>query len=101
MSQKKRDLAGPVIDSLIEWFGESDAYDTATIRAKQILNEFDFTPKQIKKIKTHIKRNSQIHEAKEARDSLFKFFDKYSKYFDETFKDWYDSKRASIKWMRY
>jgi len=56
---------------------------------------------QVKKIRRHIKKNSQIHETKEARESIFKFIDKYSAYFDDEFKDWYDSKRASRMWMGY
>lgn len=98
---KKETISGPILDSLINWFGESNSYDIATDRAKKILNEFDFTPRHIKKIKRFIKKNSQIHETKEARDSIFKFIDKYSDYFDDEFKNWYDSKEASRMWMRY
>lgn len=97
---KKQSISEPVLDSLIEWFGESATYDTATERAKKILNEFSFTPDQIKKIRQHIKENTQIHQTKEARDSIFKFMDKYNRYFDDEFRDWYDSKRASRTWMR-
>ena len=98
---KRKSLSEPVLDALVTWFGESDSYDIAAQRAKKILNEFDFTPRQIKNIRSHIKKNSQIHETKEARDSIFRFIDKYSTYFDDAFKDWYDSKRASRMWMRY
>jgi hypothetical protein len=98
---KRESLSEPVLDALVTWFGESDSYDTAAERAKKILNEFDFTPRQVRNIRRHIKRNSQIHETKEARDSVFRFIDKYHTYFDQTFKDWYDSKRASRMWMRY
>jgi len=98
---KRRSLSEPVLDALVKWFGESNSYDIAAKRAKKILNEFDFTPRQVKNIRTHIKKNSQIHETKEARDSIFRFIEKYSTYFDEDFKDWYDSKRASRMWMRH
>lgn len=98
---KRESISGPVLDAMVTWFGESDSYDTATERAKKILSEFDFTPRQIKKIRRYIKNKSQIHETKHARDSIFKFMDKYNTYFDDEFKDWYDSKRASRKWMQY
>ena len=98
---KRESLSKPVLDALVTWFGKSDSYNTATERAKMILNKFDFDPRQVKKIRQHIKENPQIHETKEARDSIFKFMDKYSSYFDEEFRDWYDSKRASRMWMRY
>jgi hypothetical protein len=98
---KRKSLSESVLDALVKWFGESNSYDIATERAKKILNEFDFTPRQVKKIRSHIKRNSQIHQTKEARDSTFRFMKKYDSYFDEDFKDWYDSKRASRMWMRY
>ena len=98
---KTKSLSRPVLDALVNWFGESDSYDTATERAKKILNEFEFSPRQVKKIKRYIKKNSQIHQTKEARDSIFKFMDKYSSYFDEEYRNWYDSKRASRMWMRH
>jgi hypothetical protein len=97
---KRGSFSDPVLDSLIKWFDESNSYDIATERAKKILNEFDFTPRQVKMIRRIIKENSQIHQTKECRDSIFKFIGKYSVYFDEEFKDWYDSKRASRMWMR-
>jgi len=98
---KRESLSGPVLDALIKWFGESGGYDIAVERAKKILNEFDFTPRQVKTIRRHIKENTQIHQTKEARDSIFKFMERYSNYFDEDFRDWYNSKRASRMWMRY
>ena len=98
---KKESLAESVVDALVTWFGESHSYDIAAERAKRILNEFDFAPHQVRDIRRHIKRNSQIHETKEARDSIFKFIDRYNTYFNKTFKDWYDSKEASRRWMRY
>jgi hypothetical protein len=97
---KRELLSKPVLDALIKWFGESAHYDIANERAKLILNEFDFSSRQVKAIRSHIKNNSQIHETKHARDSIFKFFDKFSTYFDEDYINWYDSKRASRKWMR-
>ena len=98
---KRESLSKPVLDALIKWFGESGQYDIANERAKLILNEFEFSPRQVKTIRSHIKNNSQIYETKHARDSIFKFFDKYSKHFDEKFIEWYDSKRASRMWLRY
>jgi hypothetical protein len=70
---KNEKLSEPVLGSLISWFGESDSYDSATERAKLLLNEFEFSSSQIKKIRRHIKSNSQIYETKNARDSIFKF----------------------------
>ncbi len=98
---KKNTFSGPVLDALIEWFGKSNTYKDGTESAKKILNEFDFSERQIKDIRNHIKNNSQIHETKEARDSIFKFMDRYSTHFDDTFRKWYDSKNASRMWMRY
>ena len=98
---KRGSLSRPVLDAMVTWFGESDSYDTAAKRAKKILNEFDFTPRQVKNIRQHIKKNTQIHETKKARDSIFRFIEKYSASFDGTFKDWYDSKKASRMWMSY
>ena len=98
---KTDSLSKPVLDALITWFGESGTYDIATERAKKILNEFDFTSRQVRTIRRHIEENTQIHETKEARDSIFKFMDKYSRHFDDDYRDWYDSKRASRMHMRY
>ncbi|MFA5903763.1 MAG: toll/interleukin-1 receptor domain-containing protein [Desulfobacula sp.] len=98
---KTKSLSGPVLDSLIEWFGESNPYDIANERAKKVLNEFDFSPIQVKTIKKHIKENSQIHETKYARNTIFKFMDRYPRYFNKDFRDWYDSSRASRMHMRY
>ncbi|OGP69976.1 MAG: hypothetical protein A2169_05070 [Deltaproteobacteria bacterium RBG_13_47_9] len=98
---KRGSLSEPVLDALVSWFGESHSYDIAAERAKKILNEFDFTPRQVKNIRRRIRRNSQIHETKEARDSIFRFIDKYGDYFDKGFRDWYDSKEASRRWMSY
>jgi hypothetical protein len=98
---KNKHLSEPVLDALIKEFGESTGYDDACERANRILNEFDFTPRQVKTIRRYIKKNSQIHETKKARDSIFKFMDRYSRYFDNEYRDWYDSKRASRMWMSY
>jgi len=95
-----KSLSGPVLDALIKEFGESSSYDDASEMANKILNAFDFTERQVKTIRRYIKKNSQIHETKKARDSVFKFMDKYSRYFDADFRDWYDSERASRTWMR-
>ena len=93
-------LSEPILDALIKEFGESTGYDDACARADKILNEFDFTPHQVKTIRKYIKKNTQIHQTKEARNSIFKFMDRYSRYFDNDFRDWYDSDRASRMWMR-
>ena len=98
---KKNSLSGPVLDALIKEFGESGTYDYACERADKILNEFDFIPRQVKTIRRYIKKNYQIHQTKEARECIFKFMDRYSRYFDDDFRDWYDSKKASRMWMRY
>jgi len=98
---KKDSLSGPVLDALIKEFDESGTYDNACERADKILNEFDFTPRQVKTVRRYIKKNEQIHQTKEARDSIFKFMDRYRRYFDDNFRDWYDSERASRMWMRY
>jgi hypothetical protein len=98
---KRDSLSGPVLDALIKEFGESTGYDDACERADKILNEFDFTQRQVKTIRRYIKKKGQIHETKKARDSIFKFMDRYSRYFDDDFRDWYDSKEASRMWMRY
>ncbi len=98
---KRKSLSKPVLDALISWFGESEQYDIANERAKLILNEFDFSPRQVKIIRSHIKNNPQIYETKYARDSILKFIEKYKKNFDEDFVKWYDSKRASRMYLRY
>ena len=66
---------------------------------RMMLNEFDFSDNQVEAIREHIRRNSQIHQTKLARDSVFKFIDKYGHFFDDDFRNWYDSKRASRMWM--
>lgn len=33
---KRDSISEPVLDALVTWFGESDSYDTATVRAKKI-----------------------------------------------------------------
>ena len=98
---KNAQLSGPALNALIKEFGESGSYDDACERAGKILNEFDFTQRQVKTIRRYIKKNSQIHQTKEARDCIFKFMDRYSSYFDDDFRDWYDSKKASRMWMSY
>jgi hypothetical protein len=96
---KKDSLSGPVLDALIKEFGESGTYDDVCERANKILNEFDFTQRQVKAIKRHIKRNSQIYETKKARDCIFDFMKKYPDIFNEDFVRWYD--KASRIHMRY
>ena len=98
---KMDSLSGPVLDALIKWFGKSGTYDDACERADKILNAFDFNQRQVKTIRRYIKKNTQIHQTKEARDSIFKFMDSYSRYFDDEYRDWYDSKEASRMWMSY
>ena len=98
----KRDtLSEPVLNALITWFGESDSYDVAAERAKKILNEFDFSKGQVQDIRKHIKRNHEIYETKKARDSIFKFMEKYNTHFNNAFKKWYASREASRRWMSY
>jgi hypothetical protein len=97
---KRSAISKSVLDSLIAWFGESGSYEVANKRAKMILNEFDFSKNQVKAIKKQIRRNSEIHETKHARDTIFKFMEKYSDYFDGKYKEWYDSKQASRRWIR-
>ena len=96
---KRESLSESILDALVNWFGESTSYDIAAKRARMILNEFDFSPHQIEKIRKYIKENSQIHQTKKARDSILKFMDKYSSYFDAEYRNWYDSKKASKMWM--
>jgi hypothetical protein len=88
-----------VLDSIIAWFGESESYDPANERAEMILDEFDFSDAQVETIREHIRSNRQIHQTKHARDSIFKFMDKYEHHFDDEYREWYDSKRASRMWM--
>lgn len=73
---KSVSLSKPVLDALIIWFGESGSYSIAAERGQKILNEFDYTSRQVKAIRTHIKENSQINQTKEARDSIFRFMDR-------------------------
>ena len=98
---KNENLSEPVLDNLIEWFGESPSYDDACERAKKILSEFEFSNQQVKKIRRLIKQKSQIHETKHAREYIFNFMDKYDRFFDDEYRDWYDSKRASRMHMKY
>ena len=98
---KNKSLSKPILDALINWFGDSGNYETANERTKKVLNDFEYSPKQVKTIRKHIKSNSQIYETKHARDSIFKFMDRYSDFFDDEYRNWYDSKRASRMWMRY
>ena len=90
-----------ILDALIKWFGESNQYIISTERAANVLNQFAFSPRQIKRIKKYIKEEGQIYQNKEARNYIFKFMDKHSDYFDKDFRDWYDSSRASRMHMRY
>lgn len=101
MSQKNETISKTILDALIKWFGESSSYDTANERAKLILNEFEFSGRQVTTIRSYIKNNSQIYETKHARDTIFKFMEKYHNHFDNDFVKWYDSKRASRMWLRY
>jgi len=73
---KKESLSRPVLNALIKEFGESGTYDDACEMADKILNEFDLTQRQVKTIIRYIKKNTQIHQTKEARDSIFKFMDR-------------------------
>lgn len=92
-------LSEPILDALIKEFGKSTGYDEACEKANKILNEFDFTPAQVKAIKRHIKENPQINRTKKARDCIFEFMDRYPKIFDKDFVKWYDKKSKTH--MRY
>lgn len=87
---KNTSLSKPVLDALIKEFGESGSYDDACERAEKILSEFDLSPKQVRTIKRYIKRNSQIHETKKARQAIFEFMENYPEVFDDDFVKWYD-----------
>ncbi len=72
----KKSISGPILNALIMWFSECNSYDIAAERAKMIMNEFEYNPRQIRQIRKHIKNNFQIHQTKEARETIFKFMDK-------------------------
>lgn len=94
---KNTTLSEPVIDALIQEFGDSSTYQEANERAELILNEFDFTTAQLKNIKRYIENKNQIYETKHARDCIFEFMDRYPKIFNDKFRDRYDEK--SRRWM--
>jgi hypothetical protein len=98
---KNKTHSKSVLNAIIKWFGESPEYRIANHRADLILNEFEFTECQVKMIIDYIKSNSQIHETKDARESIFKFFDKYNSYISKEFREWYDSNKASRKYLNY
>ena len=89
---KNVSLSEPVLDALIENFGECASYDEACERAAKLLNKFSFTRRQAREIKKHIKHNSQINETKRARDDIFKFMKTHPNVFNDEFIDWYDEK---------
>lgn len=95
---KKTSLSGQILDALIKAFGDSESYDDACDWAQYLLNEFTFTPRQIKAIKGQIKNSSQINRTKKARDVIFKFMERHPKVFDDDFVGWYD--RRSRTHMR-
>jgi len=72
----------------------------AAERAKFVLDDFDFSVKQVRQIRSHIENNSQIYETKSARRSIFAFMNRYDRHFGQAFEQWYDSRAASRKWMR-
>lgn len=96
---KNTSLSEPILDALIKEFGESGTYDEACERAEKLLNKFSFTKRQIRKIKRHIKNNSQINETKKARDEIFKFMKENQSFFDDEFVEWYNKKSRTH--MRY
>jgi len=98
---KKPNIKNPILDALIEWFGDSNQYVDSTERGRMILNEFDYSTRQVKAIRRHIKRNDQIYNNKYARDYIFAFMKKYKEFFDEEFQGWYDSREASRMFMYY
>jgi hypothetical protein len=89
---KKTSLSRQVLDALIKAFGESESYSEACEWTEYLLDEFAFTPRQVRTIRKHIKENSQINETKKARDEIFKFMEKHPNIFDDEFVDWYDSR---------
>jgi hypothetical protein len=100
VAKKPRTISKPILDSLIKWLGESESYDVANTRAEKVLNDFDFSDKQVLEIKDHIRNNSQINQTKNARDIIFDFMEKFRHLFDDDFIEWYDSDRASKMWLR-
>lgn len=96
---KNASLSEPILDALIKEFGDSESYDDACERTAKLLNKFSFTQRQIRKIKKHIKNNSQINETKKARDEIFQFMEKHPSFFDDEFVNWYDKKSKTH--MRY
>ncbi len=98
---KNRRLKRPVLDALIEWFSKCNHYVESTKRAKMILNEFKYSPRQVRLIKRHIKGNNQIYNNKNARDYILPFMRKHDEIFDKDFVSWYDSKEASRMFMYY
>jgi hypothetical protein len=87
---KETSLSQQILDALIKVFGDSTSYDDACNWARYLLNEFSFTPHQLRAIKNHIKNNYQINETKKARNDIFKFMKKNPTVFDEEFVDWYN-----------
>lgn len=95
---KIKDLSAPILKRLIKDFGETSSYDEAYENTKNILLEFDFTPKQIRMIKEHIDSNDQIYHSKTARPYVLDFIEKYSDHFGEEFVEEY--KERSSYWIR-
>jgi hypothetical protein len=89
---KNTSISKPVLDALIEEFGESTSYDEACERAARLLNKFSFTRSQAREIRKLIKNKSQINETKKARADIFEFMKAYPNTFNDEFIEWYDEK---------
>ncbi len=89
---KNTSLSEPVLDALIDEFGESASYGDACERAAKLLNKFSFTRRQDREIRKHIKNISQIYETKKARGDIFEFMKTHQTVFNDEFIDWYDGK---------
>jgi hypothetical protein len=92
-------LAAPILDAAIDIFGRSGTYNEACTWVETFLNKYEFTNRQIKEIKHHIKNNYQINESKKGREEIFKFMKNYPTIFNDKFIDWYD--QQSRTHMRY
>lgn len=87
---EKTPLSEQIVDVFIREFGDTSSYDDACEWAEYLFNHFTFTQRQVKTIKSHIKKNSQINETLKARDCIFKFMKDYPTVFDDDFVEWYD-----------
>jgi hypothetical protein len=77
-------LSEPVINGLINEFGESDSFDQAGRRAKRLLKQsgLTFTRKQARKIMERILANRQIAGSRTANPHIRDFIEKYRRYLE-------------------